>query len=161
VISHPFAKRRKDGARGICGTFEGRFYFCAFDEALRQAEAGAEPALAAGHLAGVGFVVVTGEMEQAVKDEDFDFGRERMTLLAGLAQRGGDADGQVTGDLFSADAFGGKGEHVGGFVLVAELAIEFANRRVGGEQHCDLAFEANGGLRFGEKTCQGAGGGQA
>jgi len=28
-------------------------------------------------------------MEQAVKDEDFDFGRERMTLLAGLAQRGG------------------------------------------------------------------------
>ena len=50
--------------------------FSALDEALRQVEFGAEQAFAAGHLAFVGFVVVTGEMEQTVKNENFDFGRE-------------------------------------------------------------------------------------
>jgi hypothetical protein len=61
-------RTRKDGAPNICGTFEIRSYFCAFDEAFREGEAGTEEAFAAGHLAGVGFVVVTGEMEQAVED---------------------------------------------------------------------------------------------
>jgi hypothetical protein len=41
---------------------------------------GAEQTLAASHLAGVGFVVVAGEMKQAVKDEDLDFCGERVAL---------------------------------------------------------------------------------
>jgi mannose-6-phosphate isomerase-like protein (cupin superfamily) len=41
---------------------------------LREIESGAELALSASHLAGAGFVVVSGEMKQTVKDEDFDFG---------------------------------------------------------------------------------------
>jgi hypothetical protein len=65
-----------DGAPNICGAFEGWFYICAFDETLRQVEFGAEEAFAAGHLASVGFVVVTGEMEQAMENENFDFGGE-------------------------------------------------------------------------------------
>jgi hypothetical protein len=84
-----------------------------------------------------------------------------VTLLDGLAERGGNGDGQIAGDFFSADAFGGKGENVGRFVLVAELAIEFADGRIGGQQHRDLAFEANGRLRLSKKVNQRAGGGKA
>ena len=54
----------------------------ALDEALRQPQAGAEQALATSHLARVGFVVVAGKMEQAVENENFDFSRERVALLA-------------------------------------------------------------------------------
>jgi hypothetical protein len=51
---------------------------------LWEAQPGAELALAAGHLAVVYFVVVAGEVEQAVENEDLDFRRERMALLGGL-----------------------------------------------------------------------------
>ena len=154
-------RTRKDGAPIICGTLEGRFNFGAFDEALRETETGAEKAFAAGHLACVGFMVIAGEMEEAVEDEDFDFGGERVALLDGLAERGRNGDGQVAGDFFGADAIGWKGEHIGGFVLVAKLEIEAANGWVGGEQNGDLAPETDGGLRFGEETGKSAGGGQA
>ena len=63
-------------APNICGPFEIRFYICAFDEALREVEAGAEQPFAAGHFAVVGFVVMTGEMKQSVKNEDFDLNGE-------------------------------------------------------------------------------------
>jgi hypothetical protein len=55
----------------FCGQddiFKSRSGFRAFDEALRQAELGAEAALAAGHLACIGLMVVASEMEQAVED---------------------------------------------------------------------------------------------
>ena len=48
--------------------FVGAFY-----QSLGEAEAGAEFLFAAGHLAGVGFVVVAGEVEEAVEDEDLQF----------------------------------------------------------------------------------------
>jgi hypothetical protein len=57
---------------------------------LREGELGAEFLLAAGHFAVVDFVVVAGEMEQAVKDEDFDFDGEGVALFDGLAAGGGD-----------------------------------------------------------------------
>jgi hypothetical protein len=44
----------------------------ALDEALREAEAGAEQTLTAGHLALVGLVVIAGQMQQAMQDEDFN-----------------------------------------------------------------------------------------
>ena len=75
---------------------------------------------------------------------------------AAWLQRGGDADGEVAGDFFSADAFGGKREHVGGFVLAAELAVELADGGVGGEQDRDFALETDSGLRFGKKAGQRA-----
>jgi hypothetical protein len=84
-----------------------------------------------------------------------------MAFLDGLAERGGNTDGQVAGDFLCANAFGRKREHVGGSVFVAELAIEFADGRVGGEQDGDFTFEANCGLRFGEKTGECPSGGQA
>ena len=42
------------------------------NQPLWQTQLGAKQHFAAGHLAGVGFVVVAGEMEEAVEDEDFD-----------------------------------------------------------------------------------------
>jgi hypothetical protein len=100
-------------------------------------------------------------MEQAVEYENFDLGCERMVLLDGLFARGRHRDGQIAGDLFGANALGGKGEHIGSFVFAAELAVEAADGGVAGEQDRDFTFEADGGLGFGQKTGQSARGGQA
>jgi hypothetical protein len=54
------------------GGCRGRFG--AFNQALRESEAGTQQALAAGHFAFIGLVVVAGEVQEAVQDEDFDFG---------------------------------------------------------------------------------------
>ena len=133
----------------------------ALDETLGEAKAGSQETLAAGHQAGVGFVVVAGEVEQAVENQHLDLGGEGMALFEGLTERGGDRDGQVAGDFFGANAIGGEGKHVGGLVFTAELAVEAADGEVGGELHGDFALEADGGLGQGQKTGQGAGGGQA
>jgi hypothetical protein len=123
---------------------------------LREVEAGAELAFAAGHLAFVSFVVVAGQVKQAVENEDFDFGHEGMVLLDGLPEGGGNGDGEVAGNFFGGSsryrAFSGKREYVCSFVLAAKLAVKLADRRVRGEQHGDLAFKANGGLSICEKA---------
>jgi hypothetical protein len=132
----------------------------ALDEAEGQAEASAEEAFAARHLAGVGLVVVASQMEQAMEHEYFDLGGEGMSLFDGLTEGGGNADGEVAGEVFSADASGGEGENVGGLVFAAKLTIEAANGGVGGEQDGDLSFEPDGGLGQLEEVGKGARGGQ-
>jgi hypothetical protein len=77
----------------------------ALDEALRESEFGAEEALAAGHLAGVGLVVVAGQVQQTVENKHLDFSGERVALFGCVAQRRGDADGEIAGDLLGSDAF--------------------------------------------------------
>ena len=69
AIYHPLAKNSKAwGTELYCiGLFD------ALDEALREVELGAELAFAAGHLAGVGFVIVAAEMKQAVKNQHLQF----------------------------------------------------------------------------------------
>jgi hypothetical protein len=106
---------------------------------LGQFEFGAEHALAAGHFAIVDFVIVASEMEQAMEDKHLDFRGERMALFRSLTQGSGHADGEVASDSTRAGAFGGKREHVGGFVFAAELAIELANGCVRCKQDGDLA----------------------
>jgi len=132
----------------------------ALDQSLRQMQSGAQEPLAARHLPRVGLMVVAGQVQQAVQNENLDFGGERMVLLARLAQGRGHADGQVAGHLFCAGTFGGKGEHVGGLVLAPELTIEPADGRVGGQQHGHLALQAHGSLRGGQESGQGARGGK-
>jgi len=89
-------------------------------------------------------VVVAGEVEQAVEDEDLQFAGEGVALIGGLAAGGFNADGEVAGQLFCANAFGGERENVGGFVFAAELAVEFADGGIGGEEDGDFAAEADG-----------------
>jgi hypothetical protein len=59
---------------------------------LRQGKPGAKLAFAAGHLALIGLMIVSGQMEQAVENEHLDLRGERMALLDGLTERGGHAD---------------------------------------------------------------------
>ena len=127
---------------------------------MRQFEFGAEQAFAAGHLAFVNFMIVAGKMEQTVKDEDLDFRGERMALFGGLTQSRGHADSEIAGDAVCAEAFCWKREHVGSFVFAPELTIEFADCGIRGEQDCDLAAQAYGGLRSAEKSGQRARGRQ-
>jgi len=132
------------------------------NQPLGQPEACSEQALAAAHLSRVGFVVVAGKVEQAVKHEHLDFCRERVALFRGLAQGGGDADSEVASNLFRTGRRCVRRErkHVCGLVLVAEAAVQAADCGVGRKQNCDLAAEPHSSLRLSEKAPQCAGGGQ-
>ena len=90
-------------------------------------------------------MVVAGQVQQTVQNQDLDFRGERMALFS-LTQGSGHADGEVASDSTRAGAFGGKREHVGGFVFAAELAIELANCGVRCEQDSDLTAQTDGGL---------------
>ena len=126
----------------------------AFDEALGEAEACAELLFAAGHFAVVGFVVVAGEMEETMEDEDLQFTGEGVALIGGLAAGGFHADGQIAGHFFLAldEILGGERKHVGGFVFASELAVEAADGGVGGEEYGDVSAEADGLLGFSQET---------
>jgi hypothetical protein len=135
-----------------------RWRLGAFDEALREFEAGAELEFAAGHFSVVGFVVVSGEVEEAVEDEDFQFAGEGVALIGSLAAGGIDADGDVSRDFFGCIqslVFGREGEDVSGFVDAAELAVEFLDGLICGEEDVDLAAEMDGGLGFGKEADEG------
>jgi hypothetical protein len=110
---------------------------------------GAEFAFAAGHFAVVNFMVVSGQMKKTVQNEDFDFGGKRVSLLGGLPHGRSDADGEIAGNSFCARAFRWERQHVRSLVFPAELAVELADRFIGGEEHSDLALEAHGCLRSG------------
>ncbi len=132
----------------------------ALDEAGRETEPGAELLLEPAHLAAIGFVVVPGQMQHAVEDENFHFGEQVVADLGGLAagalERNGDVAGSgASGTALRLRAPGGKGKHVGRLVLVAELQVEALHLGVAGEQDVHLAGESGCALSLVRKTRQG------
>ncbi|HTX40427.1 MAG TPA: hypothetical protein VMD25_01265, partial [Acidobacteriaceae bacterium] len=112
----------------------------AFDETVRQAEAAAQHSLFSSHLAGIGFVVVSGKVQDPVQDEDLQFRSQGMQGFPRLAVSRVNGDGKVAGDaMIVAGECCGKGKHVGGVVLVAELAVEAADASIAGKQDGDNA----------------------
>jgi hypothetical protein len=82
------------------------------------------------HFALIGFVIVTGQMKEAVKHQDAQFSGETVTLFGGLAGGGFDGDDEVAGDyvLGSELLLGrGKRQDVGRFVLLAEAPVKGAD----------------------------------
>jgi hypothetical protein len=114
---------------------------------------------AAGHPACVGFVVVAGQVKQAMEHQNFDFDCNGVALLGGLAEGRGHADGEVARDfLLPLDQrFGGEREDVGGLVEAAELAVQASDGFVRCEEDGDVAMESNGVPRLTKKTSEGAG----
>jgi hypothetical protein len=102
-----------------------------------------QSALPAVHPAGVGFMVVSGQMQKAVKDENLDLRRKRVSLASRLPASPVHADGNVACQLLfgsdPGDRFGGESENVGGLVFAQELAIQPAEGRIRGEKDRDLA----------------------
>jgi hypothetical protein len=131
------------------------------DQSFAEAQAGAQKAFAARHLAGIGFVIVASQVEQTMENEDLDLDSQGVALAAGLAEGGRHADGEIAGYFLENRLGGRKGEHVGGFVLTAKLAIEAADGGVGGEQDGDASAETHGVLGAAEEAAEGACGRQA
>jgi len=94
-------------------------------------------------------VVEAGEVEEAVEEEDAEFGFERVVEVRGLAGGGIERDGEVAGMLVSGGeaghGLGGEAEDVGGLVLATEGAIEAFELGVGGEEDVDVAPESESG----------------
>jgi hypothetical protein len=115
-------------------------------------EFGAELLLESAHLTAIGFVIVPGEVQHAVKDENFQLGEQIVADFGGLGAGGLERDGDVAA---CGGICGGKGKHVGGLILAAELQVEALNFGVAGEQDVDLAGEAGGALSLVGETRQG------
>ncbi len=129
----------------------------ALDEAGGKMEFGAELLLELAHLAAIGFVIVTGEVQHAVKDQHLYLGEQVVADSGGLGPRRlqGDGDVAARGLAWGRSGKSGKGKHVGGLVLAPELQVEALNFGVAGEQDVDLAGEPGGALRLIRKTREG------
>lgn len=100
-----------------------------------------------------------------MKNQYLELRSEGVAALCALATRGGNADGDVPCHSFrglcALERVGRKREYVSRLVLAAKTAVQAAHGSVSGEQDVDLAAEADGGLRFGEKPGHGASGRKA
>ena len=123
----------------FCGRLRG-----AFDESGGKTEVAAECGFLSGHFAVVGLVVLAGEMEETVEEENFYFVAEGVAVGGGLARGSVERDGQVACVLFRELLGRGEAEDVGGLIFAAEGFIELADGGVGGEKNVDLAAETYG-----------------
>ena len=96
-------------------------------------------------------MVVTREMEKAVKDQDTKLILQGVVELRCLAYGSVDGDSEIARDIFGLYgillvAISREGENVGCFVLATEAAIEFFEALVVGEKDSDLSPETDGAL---------------
>lgn len=124
-------------------------------------EFGAELLFESTHLSAIGFMIVTGQVQHAMQDENLDF-REQVVAdpsRLGASPLHGDGDiaarRRLSGRRFSGAAKSREGEHVGRRILAAELQVEALNLSVAGEQNINLTGEPGGALSFVRKTRQG------
>jgi hypothetical protein len=98
-------------------------------------------------------VIEASQVEQSMKHQHLDLDRQGMSLFARLAPRGGHSDGEIAGDSFLVPdrGFRREGENIRGFVLAAKLPVEPANGAVSGQQHRNVATQADGLLRLAQK----------
>ena len=83
-------------------------------------------------------MVFSGEVQEAVEDEDADFLAEGVAVGGGLAGGGVEGDGEVAGVMLRDLWGGGEAEDVGGLVLAAKVFVEAAEFGVGGEEELDF-----------------------
>jgi hypothetical protein len=88
--------------RGDWVVFRG-FSRGALDEGGGETEFAAEGGFAGGHFAVVGFVVLAGEVEEAVEEEDANFVAQGVAVGGGLTGCGFERDGEI------ARVFDGEG----------------------------------------------------
>jgi hypothetical protein len=96
-------------------------------------------------------MVVSGEVQHAVEDENLYLGEQVVADFGGLGASGLERDGDVSASWRLA----GKGEHVGGFVFVAELEVETLDFGVAREQDIYFAGEPCDALSLVRKTREG------
>jgi hypothetical protein len=97
-------------------------------------------------------MVVSCKMQHAVKDQYFDFSQQIVANLGRLSARRLQGDGNIAASQLWLRR---KGEHVGWFVLAAELQIQALHFRVAGEQDIHLTVESGGTLSLVGETGQG------
>jgi hypothetical protein len=106
-------------------------------------------------------MVVSGEVQQAVKDKHFQFGSKGVSERGALSAGPVHADGNVACQLLfysdlggsdSGDRFGGESENVGGLVFAQKLAIQPAEGRIRGEKDRDFAANPCDGAGLGEEA---------
>jgi hypothetical protein len=122
-----------------------------------QSQSCTQGLLAPPHLACVGFVIIAGQVEQAMEYQYLELCSNGMAVR-GLAACGFNADSDVACDFFLVlgQVFGGERKYIRGLVFAAKAVVEIAEDRVSGEQNRHLAAETNCGRSFCHETGQRA-----
>jgi prepilin-type processing-associated H-X9-DG protein len=124
---------------------------CTLDECVGKAEFAAQFGFADGHVAVIGLVVETGEVQKAVKEQDADLVAEAVTVGRRLTGGGFEGDGEIASDLLNVIC-GGKAQDVGGFIFAAEGFVEAAKGGIVGQKNVYFAGEPYSGARAVEEA---------
>lgn len=124
------------------------------DQRCWKPKSAAKPVFDASHLPGVALVIVTGEVEHAMENQDLQLGAERVTQAARVAGGHLAGDDDVTGEVAVEFRNGWEREHVGGLVLPAVTAVKGAEFAVVADDHVHVAWYASGPARERRKPCQ-------
>ena len=92
-------------------------------------------------------MIVSGEVEQSVQDEDACFILDAVTEIFCIFGCNIDGNGDIARELAREWFDGGKREHVGGLVFAAEGTIHGTHLAARREQHVDFAANAGGFAR--------------
>jgi len=106
------------------------------------------------HLAAVGFVVIAGEMEQSMEDEDLDLRFGGVPEFGCIGGRDLGGDGNVSPD-FALPLDGFEAQDVSRLVLVPVLAVHPAEFVARGNKNHDLARQSDGALGLACEQGQG------
>ena len=141
-LGGPLLYRLLWGGVFVCGVFVCGFGGGAPYKGVGEAKLGAQGLLAGCHLAGVGLVVFTGEVQKAVEDKDAEF----IARGSGRVRRPGGA--AVSSEMARSPAWMGassggveKLRMSVGLFLTAEVFVEALDFCVGGKEHLDLRRE--------------------
>ncbi len=113
---------------------------------------GAPAGFGAAHAAAVGFVVVTEEVEEAVEEEDAEFGGGVVGVGGGLGGGAVPGDGDVAKEAGAGVGAGGpvlvrftgwERQDVGGVVLAEEVSVHALELGIGGDEAAEGAAEGD------------------
>ena len=124
------------------------------DQPHRQLEPLAEFGFPRLHFAAVAFVIVAGQVQQPVQDEDLQLGFGGVSQFRSIGGRDLGRYGKITGH---PGLLGGQleAEDVGGSIHVAVLAVHAVKFAAGGDENRDFAGQPHGALRFAGEQGQG------
>lgn len=106
------------------------------------------------HLAVVRFVVVPGEVKDAVEDQNLEFLCDVMIQASGVGGSDIRANNDVAGEVARDLRKSGKAQDIGGRVFATKLAVERLHAAAGDDEDVNVAADAGGTACVGNEALQ-------
>jgi hypothetical protein len=102
----------------------------------------------------IAFMVISGEVQNAMKREDLNLLFRSMPETPGVLSGDFGRDGHVAGKIMHCAWCRGKGKHVGGLIFAAVAFVQNADGAVGRDKRRDSATKSDSTSGATEKTVE-------